>query len=542
MSLIAIIAATFVSEDLTCIGVGLLIHQGHVSATAGLLGCFLGIFLGDLGLWLLGRLVGRQVIEARWVQRRLPPQRLAGLARWFERHAWAAVLAARFVPGTRFPTYVGAGMLGRRGSRFALWALAAALLWTPVLVGLVIGLGAVVIEPLKAALASAWLVIPAAALLILLLVRLVEAMVTEIGRARFAASVSRLWRWEFWPMWLFYLPLLPYVAWLALRHGGLTTVTAANPCMSHGGIVGESKYDTLRRLPEASIVPTELLPPGSIEERRARLERVVGERGWSFPLILKPDASQRGAGLKLVQSIDDAVEHMAAHPDALLVQVYHPGPFEAGVFYYRMPDSPAAPDGRPPSPAGRIFSITDKRFPEVCGDGRSTVEQLIWRHPRLRMQANTFLARLNGQAEDVLATGRTLRLAVAGNHCQGTLFCDGAHLITPQLALAIDALARRIEGFYFGRFDVRYGEVAALRAGRGFAVIELNGATSESTNIYDPSWSLWRAQRVLREQWRILFEIGAANRARGVAATPLRELIRVVRTYYRDRRVRSLSD
>ncbi|HVL13854.1 MAG TPA: hypothetical protein VM529_14895, partial [Gemmata sp.] len=74
------------------------------------------------------------------------------------------------------------------------------------------------------------------------------------------------------------------------------------------------------------------------------------------------------------------------------------------------------------------------------------------------------------------------------------------------------------------------------------AVVELNGATSESTNLYDPSWPLWRAYRTLFRQWALAFRVGAMNRARGHRPVGVLELLRLVRQYYRDRRVSLLSD
>lgn len=72
--------------------------------------------------------------------------------------------------------------------------------------------------------------------------------------------------------------------------------------------------------------------------------------------------------------------------------------------------------------------------------------------------------------------------------------------------------ARRFGGFFVGRFDVRYSDEAEFRAGRGFAIVELNGVASESTNLYDPAWPLWRAYRTLFRQWALLFRIRDANR------------------------------
>ena len=66
-----------------------------------------------------------------------------------------------------------------------------------------------------------------------------------------------------------------------------------------------------------------------------------------------------------------------------------------------------------------------------------------------------------------------------------------------------------------------------FRRGRNFKVVELNGVTSEATHIYDPAHGLLHAYKVLFRQWRLAFEIGAQNRARGTRPTPLIELLRL---------------
>lgn len=241
-------------------------------------------------------------------------------------------------------------------------------------------------------------------------------------------------------MWLFYLPLLPWIAWLAVRHRGLTTPTAANPAIPHGGVVGESKYEILKQLPADWVIPSSLIESGQPIDRFDALQRAIEANGWHYPIILKPDVGERGAGLKLVRSENDARAYLSRYGAPVIAQVYHPGPFEAGIFYYRLPGQDA----------GRIFSITDKHMPVLIGDGESTVRELIFRHPRFRMQADRFLSRLNGHADAVLPAGSPMRLAIAGNHCQGTMFCDGSPLLTQQLESTVDQIARAIDGFYFG--------------------------------------------------------------------------------------------
>lgn len=531
-------AATFASEDLTCITAGLLVRRGEVGALTAVAGCFLGIYAGDLGLWLLGRVLGRRVLGWRWVARRLSPARVAQFSGWFERRGMRLVIASRFMPGTRVPVYLAAGVAGVGAFRFMCWSLLAVGIWTPAMVLLVALVGRRVVLPLERLLGSSWVALAAGGLLLLAILRVCELAATETGRARLIAGVSRIWRWEFWPAWIFYLPLLPWIAWLAIRHRSITVPTAANPGIPHGGVVGESKFEILSRLPSEWIVPTALLAPGAPEARRAALLEAIARNGWDWPLILKPDAGQRGVGLKLVANVDAAIEYLARHPAATLVQTYHPGPREVGIFYYRLPKSPANTSAA----RGRVFSVTDKQFPVLVGDGRSTVRSLICRHPRFRMQTAAFFARMNGTLDMVLADGERRSLGIAGNHCQGTLFRDGGHLVTPALETVIDRIARSFEGFYFGRFDVRFADDDELRAGRGFRIVELNGVTSESTNIYDPTWPLWRAYGVLFRQWGLAFEIGARNRSAGVRVTPAGELWREARRYYRERRVDLLAD
>src|SRR5262249_32327281 len=152
---------------------------------------------------------------------------------------------------------------------------------------------------------------------------------------------------------------------------------------------------------------------------------------------------------------------------------------------------------------------------------------------RYRLQADTFCARHHDVLTQVLDEGETFPLAIAGNHCQGTTFRDGRHLITPALERRIDDIARAYAGFFVGRFDIRYSDVDAFTAGDDVAMVELNGVTAESTNIYDPDGTLFAAYRVLFAQWRIVFAIGAANRRAGASISSLRRLVDLVRAHAR---------
>ena len=167
---------------------------------------------------------------------------------------------------------------------------------------------------------------------------------------------------------------------------------------------------------------------------------------------------------------------------------------------------------------GRIVSVTLKLFPEVVGDGRMTLEQLILADPRAGKIKDIYLARHGAQKDRVLDKGEIFPLVFTGNQCRGAIFQDGRSQITPEMEARFDAISQGMPEFYFGRFDVRYDSLDDLRAGRNFWLIEVNGAGSEATHIWDKTTKLRDAYDFLFFQQRTLFEFGAANRARGFSS------------------------
>lgn len=509
-TVLLLVAATFVSEDLTCIGAGLLIARGSLTWPAGIVACFAGILLGDLMLYAGGRVVGRPIsgiAPVRWLVR---PEDLDRACRWFEERSAVLILTGRFVPGTRLPTYAAAGVVRLPFPRFALWTAVAAALWTPALVGAVALFGTAAAEwsDVLQDRALPWLA--ATALIALIVLRVVLPLATRQGRQRTAARWERTRRWEFWPPWLFYLPVVACVAWLALRHRSLTVWAAANPGMPpDGGLVGESKFAILSAVDARRVARTRLLSSGAGDQGAdlARLDQWVEELG-GWPVVVKPDVGERGAGVSIVRDRSALAERVRRARAPLILQEYVRGA-ELGVFYYRIPGQAN----------GRVFGITEKREPYVVGDGRNSIAGLVLAHKRLRCHFRAFARRLGAALDGVPAAGERAVLEERGNHCRGAEFRDGGRLETPALAAAIDETSRSVPGFYFGRYDVRGATLDDIRAGR-FKVIELNGVSSEATHIYDPGNSLAAAYRTLFRQWELAFRIGAANRQRLRAQPP----------------------
>jgi hypothetical protein len=330
----------------------------------------------------------------------------------------------------------------------------------------------------------------------------------ERARAFFNNPAMQRWlKWEFWPARLFYFPILLNYLRLGLKYGGFNLPTIANPGMYTGGLVGESKVFTLQQLSRTSAEFTARsgLVKASIPGRMDRLREICAEQGLELPLVLKPDVAQRGMGFKLVRAWNEAREYLSQVTEDVVAQEYAPGPGEAGIFYYRFPHEAR----------GRIFAITEKIFPTIIGDGVRTVEELVRADARAAIMAKTYLQRHHAIRGTVLASGQTLKLVEAGNHCQGCIFRDGMHLWSEALEIRIDEISRKVPGFFIGRYDVRYPAKADIRAGENFKIVELNGASSEATSIYDARNSIFRAYATLFKQWDLVFAIGAANRALG---------------------------
>ena len=139
---IMLAAATLVSEDAATVTAGALVAARTIDTEWAIVSVAFGIWAGDLGLFAIGRLARHAPAVARWVERRWPPEQVQSIQARFNRGAPAAILASRFMPGTRVLLYVAAGLLHVRTSTFAIAAAAASFVWTATIVSAVGSLGA----------------------------------------------------------------------------------------------------------------------------------------------------------------------------------------------------------------------------------------------------------------------------------------------------------------------------------------------------------------------------------------------------------------
>lgn len=333
------------------------------------------------------------------------------------------------------------------------------------------------------------------------------------------------------PERLFYaLPALMWLA-LAMRHRSLTLPSAANPSLDAGGLWGESKSQGLtlfgptgrRFLPPFATITC---VPGTDPVKSACAAMI--DHDMSFPVVAKPDRGYQGWGVRLLNAPADLSDYLSRQPDdaQVMLQALIDMPGEAGIFYIR----------RPGQPRGRIVSMAFVHPPHVIGDGHSTVAKLVARDPIL--QANRAIYRAcNSEAWDqVLAPDAFHVLTNARSARLGAVYRDALDQVTPELEAVIDRISSEIPNFHFGRFDIRFRSIAELQQGRGFRIVELNGAGAEMLHIWAGEGTLRCAWATLWRQYRCLFAIAADMRRQGHRPVGLRGMICLQRQQERLRR------
>jgi pimeloyl-ACP methyl ester carboxylesterase/membrane protein DedA with SNARE-associated domain len=517
MTLIAL--ATWVSEDLASIGAGLMAAKGSIGFMPAVVAAFIGILTGDTLLFLAGKWLGQPALAKAPLKWFIKEEAVARSAQWFQAKGPAIILASRFLPGARLPTYFGAGMLGCPFGTFTLYFTAACLLWTPLLVGVAALVGNQLLEYFHLFQDYAIWVVIAAIFILMAVTRIVPPLFSFRGRRLLLSAFRRRTRYEFWPTWFFYIPVGLYIVFLCLRYRRLTLYTVVNPGIYAGGLTGESKFAILENLRASGAVArfTLLLRRWPPDEQIDRARAFMADIGTDFPVVLKPDVGCRGQGVSVIQSDEALRVYLEQTRMDTIIQQHIAGP-EFGVFYYRLPGEDK----------GVILSIAAKVRPTLTGDGKSTLEELILKDDRAVCLPHLHFSVHKERLMEVLPEGAVFPLVEVGAHARGTVFLDRNHLLTPALSKAIDAISHHFKGFYFGRYDVRAPSIEDFQQGRNIKILELNGLTSEVAHIYDPGNSLFKAWRDLMQQWEIAFEISARNQARGEEPISIRAFVDLV--------------
>ena len=524
IAMLLIAVSTLISEDLACIGSGLLVSHGGIGLFAAVVACVIGIYVGDVAIYLIGRIFGERLLSHRPFRWMISRDSVIASEQWFQKKGALVILACRFMPGTRVPVYFAAGVLKSPFWMVSTVLAVAAILWVPLLVGLSSWIGdRMLVAYERYEQWVVWILI-GAVVVIFTVVHRVVPLLTYRGRRLAYSSWKRLTRWEFWPAKMVYPPVLVYILILALKYRSLTLPTLSNPIMPCGGLIDESKLDILKRLqkagaPVASFVE---IPEDSAASEKVQIVKTALE-DWDsdFPVVIKPDQGERGKGVCIVKSQTMLEEVLQNVEGKQIAQKYISG-LEFGVLYWRLPERKE----------GEISSITRKLYTSVTGDGVSTLEQLILEDHRAVCSAATFLKTHAEELYQIPEMDEKVKLVEIGTHARGSLFLDACDLSTEALLTTFDRISHAVDGYYLGRFDLKVPNEESLKQGKGIEIVELNLLTSEPTHMYDPKHSVFEAWRLLMTQWRTAFEIGAQLRKRGMKPMGIVAFARLMWNHY----------
>jgi hypothetical protein len=312
----------------------------------------------------------------------------------------------------------------------------------------------------------------------------------------------KLFHWEYWPFGVVYIPVYFLWTYYSIRAQSLFFFNTCNPTIKNGGFMMESKKKIYELIPQRYYPKTALITNKTSFET---VFEIVQEQIFSFPIIVKPDIGLRGSAVKKIESLEMLKNYVEKADFDYLLQELIPYQNEIGVFYVRFPNEKE----------GRITGIVAKEFMIIEGNGIHSIEELILENPRYAFQLKTLQKEYGSKLQEIPALGFKINLVPFGNHARGAKFIDKTSWATPALNKLLNEICLQIDGFYFGRIDLMYHSLEDLEKGQNYAIVELNGAASEPTHIYDPSHSLFFAWKELFRHITFMYQISVMNHKKG---------------------------
>lgn len=294
-----------------------------------------------------------------------------------------------------------------------------------------------------------------------------------------------------------------YGLYLALKSRSFVYWSPANPVMKHGGVMGVPKNKLQKKIDSKYIPKSALMKLG---ETMDSLKTKLSKSNIKFPLIAKPNIGERGKVVEKLNNESELRNYLEKIDEDVLFQEYIDYRLELGILYYRFPNEDH----------GHISSVVRKGFLEINGDGHSTIKQLIDREIRAIGRQEYLKEKFKDDLQKVLGPEESLLLEPIGNHNRGTAFFNGNHLINNDLEKVFDKIALNIEGFYYGRFDIKTTSYEDLYKGENIKILELNGVSSEPAHIYDPKMNLIGAYKEIIKHMRIIYKISSMNNKKGI--------------------------
>ncbi|WP_445716730.1 D-alanine--D-alanine ligase [Flavobacterium sp.] len=313
--------------------------------------------------------------------------------------------------------------------------------------------------------------------------------------------LHKLFHWEYWPYQVVYFPVYFQYLFYVLKTRSFFYFNAVNPTIKNGGFFMESKKEIYDLIPQEYYPTTILIEPN---EKIEYILNKINEAAIEFPLIVKPDIGLRGTAVKKIHNANELEAYFSKANFTVLIQSLIPFKNEIGLFYVKLPNQP-----------GKITGIVSKEFMILKGNGKNTIRELIHQNNRYLMQLDALEMEYQEKLNTILPNGETINLVPYGNHCRGTKFVDASFEITLEMEKTFNSICNQINGFYYGRMDIMFESFEDLAKGKKFKIVEINGAISEPTQIYDPKHSLWFGWKELTRHFHYMYLISKHNHNNG---------------------------
>ena len=424
-----------------------------------------GMVASDFALYGIG--AGARYVP--WLTRLAVDDRVRGFADALKRNLFALVALCRFVPGVVFIAFIACGWTRVPLGRFTAASLLVSALYLPLMLCIVVFFGDALDNRVGL---WTWPFL----LCVLVAIGFVRRRVfafqegsqsaasshpTMAGaradrhRGRAPGNARRVTLAQRIPRGLFFLPLI--VSWIgfALKYRSLTLPTVANPYQPAGGMWGDSKSSYL-------------------------LDVAASERRWIADCVVMT----RSTGLRtLYADLEQARQSLSA----------------AGLTFplIAKPDS-----GR--RCACRIDDVSALR--EYLRDFPAGEKLILQRLVSHSGEVTALYARLPGTSRGCLLS---LTLRTNGH------YRDARQHITPELEARLDAVARSMREFHYGRFALRFASLDELMRGQSLSIVEISGVGGTDNRHCEPALPLAEIYRRAVDQQRIMFLIGDKNRGRG---------------------------
>lgn len=190
--IILLSGVTLVSEDLGCIGSGLLAAGNVIPVWVAFLVVYIGILIADSGIYWIGRILGRPVLNKAPVKWFVSKRDIDWSESLFRTNGFKIIFISRFVPGSRFPTYFTAGVLKTRFSLFLLYFIISISIWTPLLLGISILVGQQMLVYLQIYQEYALEIFFGLLIILYIAIKYLLPLVTRKGRREFVVKIIRL--------------------------------------------------------------------------------------------------------------------------------------------------------------------------------------------------------------------------------------------------------------------------------------------------------------------------------------------------------------